>query len=714
MKSKIILLLLLIISGLRPLQAETYYISTTGNDGAAGTSIATAWRTVDKVNATAFGPGDHILFEGGETFAGGIWLHNGSYGTPTQPIVLSSYGTGRATIASGASFGFYAQNTGGVELRQLAFVGAGRLSNTNSGVVFYIDSNNTHLEHLRLEGLEVSGYQNSGISVGSWNGTSGFSDVRITDCQLHTNGEAGLSSYQFFPLQGQAHHNWYVGNCKAYDNAGRAEIKDRHTGNGIVLSGIDGVVVEHCQAYDNGRLNANPSGGPVGIWGWACNNLVIQLCESHHNQSGTAIDGGGFDLDGGCTNSVMQYNYSHDNQGAGYRLAQFPDAAPMHDLTVRYNISENDARGYNQGAIELWSSGASGGIQRADIYNNTVVLSPPADGSRPKAVYITSCGFSDLTLRNNVLQTTGGLPVVSTVCVAGLRMEGNCYWSSGALLAVEWSNATYNDLQAWRTATGQEQLAAGRATGLHADPQMSPQSATTAPLPTSPVLAAGIDLLIEFNISPGVRDFIGNPTPQAPAHGNIGAFEGVAASSAPLPVTLTGFTAVQQGTAALLRWGTASERDNAYFAVESSTDGRTFSDVGQVPGSGTSARPRSYLYTDQGFAYYAATTVYYRLRQVDTDGKATYSPVRALPAPRKELDKLAGLQLSPNPVLTSGSVLVKGGHATEVLLFDVRGRQVGRTPVLVDGAAILPVQGLAPGIYIVRCGPQSSRLALEN
>lgn len=42
----------------------------------------------------------------------------------------------------------------------------------------------------------------------------------------------------------------------------------------------------------------------------------------------------------------MQYNYSHDNQGLGYLLAQFPGAPAMHDLTVRCNISENDAHSY--------------------------------------------------------------------------------------------------------------------------------------------------------------------------------------------------------------------------------------------------------------------------------------------------------------------------------------------------------------------------------
>ncbi len=54
--------------------------------------------------------------------------------------------------------------------------------------------------------------------------------------------------------------------------------------------------------------------------------------------------GAGFDFDGGCTNSTLQYNYSHDNYGAGYLLAQFDNAPLMKNITIRYNISENDGR----------------------------------------------------------------------------------------------------------------------------------------------------------------------------------------------------------------------------------------------------------------------------------------------------------------------------------------------------------------------------------
>jgi hypothetical protein len=517
--------------------ASTYYVSASGNDQFAGTSVATAWRTIERVNGTRLAPGDLVLFEGGSSFAGSISLRNYNQATGLQPIVFGSYGAGRAYINSGSSYGFYAHNVGGIELRRLNFVGSGRLSNTNSGIIFFLDSANVHLQHIVLDSVTVQGYRATGISIGSWNGTSGYDGVRITNCITSANGEAGLASYA---QDLAAHHNWYVAYCKAFDNAGRADITTTHTGNGIVLSGIDSALVEHCEAYNNGWLNANPSGGPVGIWGWCCNNLTIQKCESHHNRSGTNHDGGGFDLDGGCTNSVLQYNYSHDNDGPGYLLAQYPSAPPLTDVTIRYNISENDGRRRNQGAIMLWSSGSNGGIQRAAIYNNTIYITPPADGSRPKAVDITSGGISDITFRNNLLQTTGSLPIIAAATTQGVTFQGNAYWSTGQPLTIQWGGAQYSSLSDWRTNSGQEMLST-QATGVCADPQLqSPGSGGTLGLlssgrslstlvayqlqPASGLMSAGLDLLATFGVNAGTRDFFGSSMGNA-AGRNIGASE---------------------------------------------------------------------------------------------------------------------------------------------------------------------------------------------
>lgn len=709
MVRRLILLSFFILQLTSLARAVTYYVSSQGDDAQAGTSVATAWRSISKVNSVTFQPGDRVLFEGGQTFAGCIILKGA--GTPTQPLVISSYGAGPATIASGTSIGFYSYNAAGIELRRLTFVGDGRLATPSSGVAFYLDLPSTALSHLRLDSLDISGYRDSGISIGSWKGSSGYDDVRITASQVHANGEAGLQSYS----EGlSAHHNWYIANCQAFDNSGRSDVTYTHTGNGIVLGGVDGVLIEHCQAYHNGWLNANPSGGPVGIWGYCCNNLTIQKCESHHNLSGTSHDGGGFDIDGGCTNSVLQYNYSHDNGGPGYLLAQYNGAPAMRNVTIRYNVSKDDARRDNQGAIHVWSSGAGGGIQQADIYNNTVLLSPPANGSSPTAMLIVSGGFSDLTIRNNVLQTTGGLQVLSTVSTSNLTLQGNCYWNPNQL-TINWGGAIYNDLASWRAATNQEQLATGRTTGLSADPQLPGSDPTLAPMAISPVRGAGINLQAEFNVNPGPQDFIGNPTPAAPTSGNIGALESVSSVAAsPLPVVLTDFTVVRAGTAAKLSWRTASEVGNAYFTPEVSTDGITFTSLGRVPGQGSSIQPHSYSYTDASLAQYPAGPIYYRLRQVDTDGKGTYSPVRTLTGATAPAASLASFEVYPNPATATAHVLVKAEAGAQVQVLDVRGQLVANATVAGDGTVGLPTSGLAVGLYIVRCGSQNTKLLLTN
>ena len=95
--------------------------------------------------------------------------------------------------------------------------------------------------------------------------------------------------------------------------------------------------------------------------------LVLDLSrkdshESYRNRT-IEVDGDGFDFDGGATNSVMQYNYSHDNDGAGLLFAQYPSAPQrMENPTIRHNISENDCSKLDYGAIHVWNSEDPGWI----------------------------------------------------------------------------------------------------------------------------------------------------------------------------------------------------------------------------------------------------------------------------------------------------------------------------------------------------------------
>jgi len=77
----------------------TYYVdSVAGNDGNAGTSSATPWRTIAKVNSAQFAAGDHILFKRGRTWH--ELLEPPSSGEAGSPIVIDAYGTGAAPTAS--------------------------------------------------------------------------------------------------------------------------------------------------------------------------------------------------------------------------------------------------------------------------------------------------------------------------------------------------------------------------------------------------------------------------------------------------------------------------------------------------------------------------------------------------------------------------------------------------------------------------------------
>lgn len=499
--------------------ALTYYISPLGKDANTGKSMSSPWLSIKKVNSTNF-KGDTILFLGGNTFSGTLSFNASDVGSPSKPIVIGSYGTGKATISSGNSQGIYIENSAGFKIKDLIFKGSGRTVNTESGILIYTAKDSfTLLKYLYLDNIEVFGYHNSGISIGSWNKKTGYQDVSITNCYSHDNGGAGISMYAENPY---VHRKVYLGYNMVYNNPGIPENTTGNSGNGIVLGNVDTAVVEYCTSYENGYLHKSADGGPNGIWAYESNYVILQFNEAHHNKTGTSKDGGGFDLDGGCINSIIQYNYSHDNYGAGLMVAQHRYASATKNNTIRYNISENDGRKNNYGSIHLWTAGSNGGIQGIEIYNNIIYLTP-ISGSTAKGFFKNSAYISGVNFRNNIFQTTGGVPLISATTPAGVTFQGNDYWSSGGSFKIIWGTTTYTSLSAWRTATGQEKISSV-ASGFQVDPQYSDTakgktfndatqitSLTSYKIKsTSALYNTGLDLKTKFGITVGLRDYWGN------------------------------------------------------------------------------------------------------------------------------------------------------------------------------------------------------------
>ena len=178
----------------------------------------------------------------------------------------------------------------------------------------------------------------------------------------------------------------------------------------------------------------------------------------------------------------------------------------------------------------------------------------------------------------------------------------------------------------------------------------------------------------------------------------------------PLPVELTTFTAQPAvPTAVRLAWATASEKNSNQFDVERSPNGNTFEKVGEVAAAGNSSAPRTYGLTDATLPA-GARVLYYRLRQVDQDGTATYSPVRTVKLSPALADHLI---LWPNPARTA--VQVAGLPAAAPLqVLDALGRIVAQAAADDVGTARLALpQGLAAGVYVVRGAGQTARLTVE-
>ena len=178
----------------------------------------------------------------------------------------------------------------------------------------------------------------------------------------------------------------------------------------------------------------------------------------------------------------------------------------------------------------------------------------------------------------------------------------------------------------------------------------------------------------------------------------------------PLPVELAVFRVEARQAVARFTWTTASEKNNAGFAVEASADGQIFRRLGWVEGQGTATRPNNYQFNDGTLAAYPGPVVYYRLRQVDRDGSETFSPVRDVPVPT---GLASSLQLWPNPA--HHTVTVAGLAPGQVVqLYDLTGRVVltATTPPSGPLQLVLPAS-IPAGIYVVRGSGQSQRLALE-
>ncbi|UOQ53924.1 beta strand repeat-containing protein [Hymenobacter cellulosivorans] len=186
------------------------------------------------------------------------------------------------------------------------------------------------------------------------------------------------------------------------------------------------------------------------------------------------------------------------------------------------------------------------------------------------------------------------------------------------------------------------------------------------------------------------------------AVGNTSEFSGNApVSSGVLPVELTAFTATAIGQNAQLSWTTASEKDNDHFVVERAYGEQAFAPIGTVKGAGNSQTARSYSFIDAGIGTKNLGTIYYRLKQVDTNGSEVQAgPVRTLTfGGAKEVTAAVYPNPAANEAQLDLSNLPAGSY--QVSLVDATGRTLATSTY--EGGALHPfsVRSLTAGSYLV-------------
>lgn len=160
-----------------------------------------------------------------------------------------------------------------------------------------------------------------------------------------------------------------------------------------------------------------------------------------------------------------------------------------------------------------------------------------------------------------------------------------------------------------------------------------------------------------------------------------------------LPVNLKSFTAVKNGSEVDLSWITASEQNNLGFDVERSANGTDFTAIGFVSGNGTTAQENTYDFTDQSPAI---GKNYYRLKQIDIDGRSTYSEIRSI-----EMDNVGQrAALFPNP--SHGSITIRNiKNGSQLAIYNSQGNLVLRK-IANNSQELISVEKLATGVYLLQ------------
>ena len=165
-----------------------------------------------------------------------------------------------------------------------------------------------------------------------------------------------------------------------------------------------------------------------------------------------------------------------------------------------------------------------------------------------------------------------------------------------------------------------------------------------------------------------------------------------------VPVTLKNFGVKKdKNESVLLSWQTVSEFNNAGFEIEKSSDGIAFDNIGYVKGARNTFEAQFYQFVDKNFS----NTAYYRLKQVDLDGKFSFSNIVSLQfeASKKEI------KVYPNPIIQQPYLTIESDFLSnnpKIEILDINGRIIYQNNPVNAHSLHIAAENWSKGLYIIR------------
>ena len=172
------------------------------------------------------------------------------------------------------------------------------------------------------------------------------------------------------------------------------------------------------------------------------------------------------------------------------------------------------------------------------------------------------------------------------------------------------------------------------------------------------------------------------------------------------PAELTLFKGAEAEQGIALTWQTTREENSAYFSIQHSLNGSQFEEIGQLKSRGISTSTQTYQFSHTEAA---AGNNFYRLKQVDQEGKFSYSPVILVEIKATEKPKTGTFSVFPNPIVNKAFTItlenaLQPNQTAQVILSDLQGKTVWEKQLKPepDLQVNLSHERILPGVYVLK------------